>query len=44
MFKTLYTSTSAPEHARMMVIQDVYPRAHVILTQLPACKAYIDLK
>lgn len=45
MFNTLHTSTFAPERAKTMVIQgDVYPSAHVILTQHPACKAYIHHK
>lgn len=45
MFNTLHTSTFAPERAKTMVTQgDVYPSAHVILTQHPACKAYIHHK
>lgn len=44
MFNTIHASTFAPESAKMMVIQDVYPSAHIILTQQPACTAYTHHK
>lgn len=45
MFNTLHTNTFAPECAKMMVIQgDLYLSAHLILTQHPACSAYIHHK